>query len=53
MECDALKMGVGAMLMQNGQLIAFESRKLSSAEQNFSVYNKEMLAIMHALERFK
>lgn len=52
-ECNASKLGIGAMLMQNGQPIAFESRKLSNAEQSFSVYDKEMLAIMHALERFK
>lgn len=52
MECDASKLGVGAVLMQNGQLIAFESLMLTSAEQSFSV-NKEMLAVMHALERFK
>lgn len=52
-ECDALKFGVGEVLAQKGQSIAFEGRKLTSAEQNFSVYDKEMLAIMHALEKFK
>lgn len=33
--------------------MAFESRKLANAEKNLSVYDKEMLAIMHALEKFK
>jgi hypothetical protein len=29
--------------------VAFYSRKRSSAEQNYSVYDKELLAIMDAL----
>lgn len=52
-ECDASKFGVGVVLMQKGQPIAFKSRKLTNAKQNFSVYDKDMLAIMHALEKFK
>lgn len=39
--------------MQKGQLVAFESRKLTNTKKNLSVYDKEMLAIMHALEKFK
>lgn len=39
--------------MQKGQPIALESRKISTVEQNFNVYEKEMLAIIHALEKFK
>lgn len=53
MECDTSKMSIRAMLMQNGQSITFESQKLYSVEQSFNVYDKEMLVIMHALERFK
>jgi len=45
--------GVGALLMQGGHPIAFESRKLLPHELLYSIYDKEMLAIMHALAKFK
>jgi hypothetical protein len=39
--------------MQGGHPIVFESRKLSQLERLYSIYDKEMLAIMHALTKFK
>lgn len=51
-ECDASKLGIGSMFMQNGQQIAFESQNLSNKKYIFSIYEKEMLVIMHALQRF-
>ena len=53
LECDALGEGVGAILMQGGNSIAFESRKLLPHETLYSVYDKEMLAVMHVLEKFR
>eukprot|EP00253_Pinus_taeda_P009489 PITA_09489 len=52
MECDASGEGVGAVLSQDGHPIAFESRKLLPHERSYSIYDKEMLAIMHALAKF-
>jgi hypothetical protein len=40
-------------LMQGGHPIVFESRKLSQPERLYSIYDKEMMAIMHALTKFK
>ena len=53
LECDALGEGIDAVLMQGGHLIAFESRKLLPHERLYSIYDKEMLAIMHALAKFR
>jgi hypothetical protein len=52
LECDASREGIGAVLMQNHHPIAFESRKLREPERLYSIYDKEMLAIMHALAKF-
>ena len=39
--------------MQGGHPIAFESRKLLPHERIYAIYDKEMLAIMHALAKFR
>jgi hypothetical protein len=44
---------VGAVLTQNGHPVAYESTKLNSHQLNYSVHDKEMCAIMHALERWR
>jgi hypothetical protein len=52
-ECDASDEGIGAVLMQGGHPIVFESHNLSQPERLYSIYDKEMLAIMHALTKFR
>eukprot|EP00253_Pinus_taeda_P004243 PITA_04243 len=52
LECDASGEGIDTVLMQGGRPIAFESQKLLPHERLYSIYDKEMLAIMHALAKF-
>ena len=53
LECDALGVGIVVVLMQDRNPIAFESKKLQPDERLYSIYDKEMLAIMHALAKFR
>ena len=39
--------------MQNDHPIAYESRKLKNIEEKYSVYDKELLAVVHALDMWK
>jgi hypothetical protein len=53
LECDAYGEGIGAILMQGGNPIVFERRKLRQPERLYSIYDKAMLEIMHALTKFR
>jgi hypothetical protein len=46
---DASNKAIGDVLVQEGHLIAYKSRKLKEAEQKYSAHEKEMLAIIHCL----
>lgn len=46
---DASLQGLGAVLLQESQPVAFESRKLSPAERNYTTTEQELLGVVHAL----
>ncbi|GFW37124.1 transposon Tf2-8 polyprotein [Trichonephila clavipes] len=45
--------GIGAVLQQNQKPIAFASRALNKAERNYMVTERECLAVIWALNKFK
>ncbi|MCH79693.1 Ty3/gypsy retrotransposon protein [Trifolium medium] len=53
LETDASGTGVGAVLGQQGNLIAYFSKKLSPRRQKQSAYIRELLAITEALAKFR
>ncbi|MCO5557994.1 hypothetical protein L7F22_011568 [Adiantum nelumboides] len=52
-QCDACGNSLGAVLMQDGQVGAHESRVFSNRERTLQIYEKEMLVVMHALYNWK
>jgi hypothetical protein len=52
-ETDACATGVGAVLMQEDKPIAFLSMALGPTHQHLSIYEKEFLALIMAIEKWR
>jgi len=52
-ETDACATGVGAVLMQENKPIAFLSKALGPTHQHLSIYEKEFLALIMAIEKWR
>eukprot|EP00257_Ricinus_communis_P020970 XP_015580345.1 uncharacterized protein LOC107261992 [Ricinus communis] len=48
--CDASRVGLGCVLMQNGKVVAYASRQLKKHEQNYPTHDLEMAAVIFALK---
>ncbi|CAA0833519.1 Uncharacterized mitochondrial protein AtMg00860, partial [Striga hermonthica] len=46
---DASRQGLGCVLMQDGQVVAYASRQLKPHEQNYPAHDLELAAVVHAL----
>lgn len=53
LEADACQYGIGAVLMQNGRPLSYFSKTLGPRAKTLSTYDKEAIAILEALKKWK
>ena len=50
MHCDALRAGLGCVLMQSGRVVAYGSRQLNNHEKNYPTHDMELEVVVFALK---
>ena len=53
MYTDASGIGLGAVLMQDGRVVAYASRQLKKHEQNYPVHDLELTTVVMALKMWR
>ena len=48
--CDALRVGLGCVLMQSGRVVAYGSRQLKNHDQNYPTHDMELAVVVFALK---
>ena len=48
--CNASRLGVGGVLMQDGRVVSYASRQLRPHELNYATQDLELAAVVHALK---
>ena len=50
---DALEVSIGDVLSQQGRLVAYFSKKLSSAQSRYNTYDVEFYAVVQAIKHWR
>ena len=51
--CEASRQGLGAVLMQEGRVVSYDSRQLRPHELNYATHVLEFAAVVHALKTWR
>ena len=51
--CDASRLGLGSVLMQDGIVVSYASRQLKPHELNYATHDLELAAVVHALKTWR
>ena len=51
--CDASRLGLGGVLMQDGRAVSYASRQLRPHELNYATHDLDLAAVVHALKTWR